>query len=187
MTVQERLPPGRYRLRVDDYERLVEAGAFGEAKTELIEGEVVVLSPQFRPHGMVKMDLYDELRDVLRAQRSPFRPVVEFSLALSPENMPDPDILLTSQPRGPRAVPLDSVPLVIEVADTTLADDLGVKLRLYARFGVPEYWVADVNARVIHRMWSPSVDRFARRDEVDFGEPIASATINGLTIITSSL
>lgn len=187
MTVQERLPPGRYRLRVEDYERLVCAGAFGEARTELIEGEVVVLSPQFRPHGMVKMDLYDELRDVLRAQRSPLRPVIEFSLALSPENMPDPDIMLTTQPRGTRAVPRESVPLVIEVSDTTLADDLGVKLRIYARFGIPEYWVADVNARVIHRMWSPAVDRFEQSDEVAFGDPIASATIDNLTISTSTL
>lgn len=187
MTIQERLTPGRYRLRVEDYERLVDAGAFRDARTELIEGEVIVLSPQFRPHGMVKMDLYDELRDVLRAQRSPLRPVVEFSLALSPENMPDPDIMLTSEPRGPRAVPRESVPLVVEVSDTTLADDLGVKLRLYARFGIPEYWVADVNARVIHRMWSPAVDRFVYGDEVAFGDPIASATIGGLTISTSSL
>jgi Uma2 family endonuclease len=187
MTAHERLRPGKYRLRVEDYERLVETGVFGEARTELIEGEVIVLTPQFRPHGIVKMDLYDQLREMLRAQGSSFRPVVEFSLALSPENMPDPDIMLTSEPRGPRAVPRESVPLVIEVSDTTLADDLGVKLRLYARFGVPEYWVADVNARVIHRMWSPSVDRFESSDEVMFGEPIASATIDGLTIKTDML
>lgn len=186
MTVQERIPPGKYRLRVEDYERLVEAGAFGDAKTELIEGEVIVLSPQFRPHGMVKMDLYDQLRDVLRAQGSPFRPVVEFSIALSPENMPDPDVILTSEPRGPRAVPRESIPLIIEVSDTTLADDLGVKLRLYARFGIPEYWVADVNGRVIHRMWLPFVDGFAQRDKVSFGDPLAAVTIGDLTIDTSS-
>lgn len=187
MTVQERLPPGKYRLRVEDYERLVEAGAFGDARTELIEGEVIVLSPQFRPHGMVKMDLYDQLRDVLRAQGSPFRPVVEFSLALAPDTMPDPDIMLTSEPRGPKAVPRESVPLVIEVSDTTLADDLGVKLRLYARFGIPEYWVADVNARVIHRMWSPVAERYSQRDEVAFGQPTASTTIDGLLVDTSAL
>ena len=187
MTVQERLRPGKYRLRLDDYERLSDAGVFSGHRTELIEGDVIVMSPQYRPHGMVKMRLYDALRDRLREAGSPLRPVIEFSVALSDDSMPDPDIMLTTEPDGPKAVPLASVALVIEVADSTLADDLGSKQRLYARAGVPEYWVADVNGRVIHQMWAPAGEAYAERREVAFGERMVAATVDGLAVETAGL
>ncbi|WP_375394987.1 Uma2 family endonuclease [uncultured Sphingomonas sp.] len=187
MTIQEQLAPGKYKLTVDDYLRLAEAGAFGGRRTELIDGEVIVMSPQFRPHGMVKLELYDELLIASRALGSPLRPVVEFSLDLATNAMPDPDIMLTNEPRGAKAVPLASVALVIEVSDTTLNDDLSAKQRLYATAGIPEYWVADVNARVIHQMWSTNGDKYARQANIEFGTKIASATITGLSIETSNL
>ena len=98
--------------------------------------------------------------------------------------MPDPDIMLTTEPEGPKAVPLASVTLIIEVADTSLVDDLGQKSVLYGRAGVPEYWVADVNGRAIHQMWSPEPDGYARRATTPFGETITAVTIPGLTIAT---
>ena len=187
MTLHERLAPGKYRLRSDDYRLLAEAGAFGGQRTELIEGDVIVMSPQYRPHGMVKLELYDELLIRLRALGSSYRPVIEFTLALSDDTMPDPDIMLTSEPRGEKAVPVGSVALIVEVADTTLATDLGVKAALYARQGIGEYWVADVNARVIHQMWAPDGDGYAERRKIRFGDDAVSATIPGLQVETSSL
>jgi Uma2 family endonuclease len=50
------------------------------------------------------------------------------------------------------------------VSDTTLSEDLA-KAPRYAAAGIPEYWVADANARIIHRMWSPGPDGYAERDE----------------------
>lgn len=183
MTVQDVLhPPGKYRLRVADYLALAEAGAFDGQRTELIDGDVIVMSPQFRPHGMVKLELYDRLRDALRALESPLRPVTEFSLALAEGSLPEPDIMLTTEPSGEGAVPVASVVLVIEVADTTLATDLGAKAALYARERIPEYWVADVEGRVLHQMWAPNGDAYAERRKVAFGERIAAVTIAGLTL-----
>ena len=188
MTAQEALPPpGKYKLRVADYLTLAESGAFEGLRTELIEGDVIVMSPQHRPHGMVKMDLYDRLRDALALLRSPLRPVVEFSLALDEHSLPDPDLLLTSEPRGEGPVPLTSVALVIEVADTTLASDLDTKAGLYARNGVPEYWVADVRKRVIHQMWVPDGGTYAKRREAAFGTVISAATIEGLSVETAGI
>ena len=184
MTFERRLAPGKYRLQVSDYRHLAEAGAFRGLRTELIEGDVFVMSPQFRPHGMAKMELYDALRDGLRQIGSALRPVIEFSLALSADSMPDPDIMLTSEPAGQDAVPLPSVALVIEVSDSSLLGDLDARMRLYATAGVPEYWVADVNGRVIHQMWAPADDGYAERREVPFGEAVTAATIPHLTITT---
>ncbi len=183
MTLHHHPPaPGKYRLRVEDYLTLDASGAFKGARTELIEGEVIVMSPQYRPHGIVKMELYDQLRDALRLIGSPLRPVVEFSLSVDGHSLPEPDIMLTSEPMGEGAVPLASVALVVEVADTTLDTDLGRKARLYASAGIPEYWVADVEGKVIHQLWAPAGDAYTQRRAVVFGERIEAVTVAGLVI-----
>lgn len=185
MTLQERPPaPGKYRLRVEDYLTLDASGAFAGARTELIEGEVIVMSPQYRPHGMVKLALYDQLREALRTIGSPLTPVIEFSLALDAHSLPEPDIMLTSEPIGEGAVPLPSVALVVEVAGPTLMSDLNTKAGLYATAGIPEYWVADVEAKVIHQMWAPDAEVYGQRREVAFGERIDAVTVAGLIVGT---
>lgn len=180
--------PRRARLKAADFELLDRHGAFAAyRKTELIDGDVYVVNAQHRPHGMVKMRLYDSLSDALRKMQLPLRAVTEFTLSLSPVDRPEPDLMLTSEPDGPGFVPVESVSLVIEVSDTTRRIDLGRKLRRYAVAGVPEYWVADLNERVIHRMWSPVGDTYARRDEVRFGEVANVVTVEGLAVATDEL
>jgi len=188
VTVQElQSPPRTYKIKVADYLALAGTGAFEGLRTELIEGEIIVLNPQFRPHGMVKMELYDRLRDALRALASPLRPVTEFSLEVEPNTLVDPDILVTSEPAGSGPVPLHAARLIVEVSDTSLELDLTRKLRLYARNGVPEYWVADVNGRVIHQMWGPAGEAYGERREVAFGEVMQAATVEGLRVETDAL
>lgn len=178
----------RVKLTADDFLLLDQHGAFAAyRKTELIDGDIYFVNAQHRPHGIVKTELYDALRDKLREIGSPYRPVQEFSLALAKNDTPEPDVMLTSEPRGKGIVPFGSVPLLIEVSDTTLRLDLGKKLRSYARAGIPEYWVADVNERVIHRMWDPSSDNYTQRDKVRFGQPLGSTTMPSLIISTQAL
>ena len=177
--------PVPVRLRVEDYLLLDASGAFTEyAKTELIEGRIVGMNAQHRPHGMLKMELYDRLREALKAAQSPLRPVVEFGLALSPDTLAEPDLMLTSEPSGDGFVPLASVALVIEVSDTSLDFDLGAKAALYARHGIPEYWVADLNAKMIHQMWKPVDGAYVERRAATFGESAAAITIERLSVST---
>ena len=177
-----------HKLRIEDYEMLAAAGALDDyARTELIDGSIYYMNAQHRPHGMVKLELYDQLRDALRRLGSPLRPVVEFSLSLSPQDMPDPDLMLTSEPYGDGAVPLGSVALVIEVSDTTLKLDLGKKAALYASHGIAEYWVADVKGRAIHQLSSPAGGAYTETGIIAFGDPLTSATLPDLTIDTSGL
>ena len=93
--------------------------------------------------------------------------------------------MTNEEPKG--LISAATVALVVEVASSTLADDLGIKLRIYAAHGIPEYWVVDVEARVIHRMWSPGPKGYARRDVVGFGARIEAATIPELAVETSGL
>ena len=189
MNYQRRLAPGKYALQVADYELLADAGAFGDSRTELIEGEVIVMSPQLLPHGLVKADLYDRLLDAMRAIGSQLRVLSEVSLEIAPASMPAPDIMLVDRPRaqGRRAAQLGTVPLIVEVADTSLADDLGTKRLLYAGAGIPEYWVADVNGRVVHQFWKPTNGDYEASCTVGFGELIHSTSLPDLQVDTGDL
>jgi Uma2 family endonuclease len=76
---------------------------------------------------------------------------------------------------------------VIEIADATLQSDLGRKAALYARHGVREYWVIDVNGRTVHQLSSPTDRAYDNHVQHKFGAVIAAATIDGLTVSTDHL
>lgn len=186
MTVQDRLPPGKYKLTIEDLQRLNEAGVFGTDRTELLDGDIIIMNAEYRPHAWVAGELGYRIRRAVEAIGSDLWTMTA-SIALSDHDMPLPDIVLTREPRGAGPIPLNSVALIVEVASSTLDRDIGKKLASYARAGVPEYWVADVNAGVIHQMWTPAGAVYAERREVAFGEKIAAATIEHLAIDTVNL
>ncbi len=176
------------KLTVDDFLLLDRAGAFkGYRKTELINGTIVFVNAQFGKHIRVKTWLLRRLQDACEALERGLEAWPEGSVDMSPDSMPEPDIFITNvrPPDGP--VPLASVILICEVADSTVRDDLGEMAALYARHGVPEYWVADLPARFIHQMWGPHADGYAERRQVALGERIEAATITGLGVDTAGL
>ena len=84
----------RVKLGTEDFRLLDAHGAFADyRKTELIDGELYFVNAQYRPHGMVKTKLYDALLTALHEFGSPYRPVQEFSLALSETSTPEPEPL----------------------------------------------------------------------------------------------
>lgn len=179
--------PTRYRLRIADYLLLHEHGSFRGLETELVDGRVYLMSPEWRPHLRIKSELAYLLRRAVEEAGLPYFVGTEGSVALSDTDMPRPDVLLTSEIAGDGAVPRDTVPLLVEVSSTTLDEDVGEKAVRYAAATIPEYWVADVNGRKFRRMWSPTVDGYADADEVAFGAPLASVTMEGLVIGTTTL
>jgi len=178
----------RIKLRIEDYLRLDQAGAFAAyGKTELIDGVVYAMNPQHRPHGFAKDELAYRLRRALEAIGSGLHVATEQSVAIEPGSEPQPDIILTSEPRGPGAIPGASVALLAEVAATTAGFDLNEKARAYAVAGIPEYWVLDVTGRMIYQLWGPGSDAYAQRRVVAFGERIEAATVAGLAVDTSGI
>jgi Uma2 family endonuclease len=190
MTAQDLLkPPGKYRLKVADYLTLDRSGAFEGMRTELIEGEVIVMNPQTRRHLFVKSELAYRLRRALEAIGSSLFVAVDGTVELTGDShsLPEPDIFLTSAPQGDGYVPVESVALAVEVAATSLELDLGRKAPLYARHAIAEYWVVDVNRGVIHQMWAPADEAYGQRRDVAFGQRIDAATIEGLAVETAGL
>ena len=186
MTFQQRPPPGKYKLTVDDFLRLDDTGVFGTRRTELLDGDIIIMNAEYRPHARIAGELGYRIRQVLEEIGSDLYAMTA-SVALTDHDMPLPDIVLTREPEGEGPIPLASVALIVEVSSSTLQRDLGDKLAIYARAGVPEYWVVDVNASVIHQMWLPTGDTYFNRLEVSFGAPLAAVTISGLNISTATI
>jgi Uma2 family endonuclease len=180
--------PYPVKLRTEDYLRLDEAGAFERySRTELIDGVVYAMNPQHRRHMRIKSELAFRLRLALEAIGSTLFVGTEGTVAMPPHDAPEPDILLTSEPEGDGPVPLSSVALLVEVADSSLGFDLEQLAPQYALHGVPEYWVVDARALVIHQMWAPQPEGYGRRKNVKLGRRIVAATIERLAVETAGI
>jgi Uma2 family endonuclease len=75
----------------------------------------------------------------------------------------------------------EDVMLLIEVSDTTLAYDRGVKLPLYARAGIREVWIVDLPGETIERYTDPSGEGYRRADRLRRGQRLESISLPGLT------
>jgi Uma2 family endonuclease len=144
----------RHRFTVAEYHRMAETSMFApEARVELIEGEIIDMPPIGSPHA----GTVDYLADVLKlacGRRAIVRTQNPIFLDLHSE--PQPDIaLLRPRPdfyRSSHPTPAD-IFLIIEVTDTSLTYDTQIKLPLYALYGIPEVWLADIPNRrfTVHR------------------------------------
>jgi Uma2 family endonuclease len=177
----------RAKLSAVDFWTLADAGAFeGFAKTELIEGELYVVNSVHFPHARAQGALTGELMIAVKQHGLALRVLSNPSTDLAAASVPEPDIAL-ARDTDQRALPGSNLQLAVEISDSTLSFDLGEKLGVYARAGIPEYWVVDVNARVIHRHSKPSNQGYADIVAFQFGETIPCATIDGLLVDTASL
>ena len=182
------LMPERAKLRVEDFMTLANTGAFADyAKSELVDGDIFFMNAQFRRHGFAKQQLFLLLDEALKGNGSTLTAVVEFSVAIPPNDMPEPDIALTSQPQGDGPVPVESVALIVEVSDSTLHIDLGRKATLYAVANVPEYWVVDLDAMRIIQLWLPHDGAYTERSETALGTTISAKSLENLVINTTGL
>jgi Uma2 family endonuclease len=152
-----------HRLTADEYHLMVESGGFNEdTRVELIDGLLVDMSPKTREHENVIAWLGEWLFD--RVDRARFQVRVTAALSLG-DSEPEPDLIVID--RGVhRPYHPATAALVIEVAVSSLRRDLSVKPRLYARAGVPVYWVIDLDGgrAVVHS--EPAGDAYERVEVV---------------------
>lgn len=178
--------PTVHKITVDEFLALDEAGFFRDRRVELIEGEIFEMAALHRPHSRTLMVLSTAVDLAVEALKTSIEALSPISSKMNEHSLPEADIIVAERLET-RMVEGPTVRLVVEVSDSSLGHDLGRKLRLYARTGVPEYWVADVNARRIIRFHAPVAEDYAERTEFAFGEAVPSATIDGLTVDTGRL
>ncbi|MEJ1936352.1 Uma2 family endonuclease [Nostoc sp. NIES-2111] len=146
----------RRAFTVAEVERMQELGIFRpDEKFELVEGEIVPMQAKSPVHELIKETLF--LR-MARALPPDMWMGVERTIFLGERTFLDPDLSLFAAERKTEKVDGRTLILAIEVSHSTLGYDKGLKAQLYARYGVPEYWVIDVKRRttIVHR--SPRAD-----------------------------
>lgn len=160
-----------WRFTVADYHRMAEAGILGEDdRVELIEGEIIRMSPIGREHAGCVKYLTNVLGQGIDAAAIV---AVQDPLVLGDHSEPEPDLMiLRRRPdyyRSGHPTPAD-VLLIVEVADTSLEYDRQVKVPLYARDGIPETWLLNLAQEHIVVYRDPGAEgyrsvRVARRGE----------------------
>jgi Uma2 family endonuclease len=163
----------RHLFTLEEYERMVEAGGFDEnARVELIRGEIVNMAPIGVRHAACVTRLTTLLvRQVgdtaVVWSQNPF--------GIPGHSRPQPDVALLRwrddyyDARSPMA---EDMLLVIEVADTSLTYDRGVKGSLYAEVGIPEYWIVNLQDQVIEVYTKPTEGAYKRSKQAKRGKAL---------------
>ena len=187
MATSQFVAPCRHLISAEAFHRMGEAGIFGPAdRVELIDGEIIDMSPI----GVMHAAIVDVLaRHFGRWAGESLFIRCQNPLRLDDLSEPEPDLTIlrtradcyTTAHPGPA-----DVLLVIEVADTSLAYDLGTKVPLYARHGIPEVWVIDAATRRTRVFRRPARSReasppfasgYAEEGIVEPGESVACSGV----------
>jgi Uma2 family endonuclease len=174
----------RMRWTLAEFERLGELGILTEEdRIELIEGELVPMSPKGNRHEVVRGAILNWLRRNLPN---------EFDLHVEPGwrsagSYCEPDFLVGPAGCNPTSVPPRDVALLIEVADSSLKLDTTIKAGLYARAGVRDYWVVNALTLTARVYREPSARGYGRRVNVRAGKAVTALVIPSLTLRLADL
>jgi len=144
------------RWRRVEYDRLVDLGTFDDDPIELIGGHLVVAEPK----GPYHTSAIGAAEYAVRAALSPgYILRTQAPVALDDESEPEPDLaVVPGRPGDYRDAHPTQPALAIEVADSSLAFDRIRKGSLYARAGVPDYWILNLVERVLEVYRDPVPD-----------------------------
>jgi Uma2 family endonuclease len=134
---------------LQDYHQMIETGLLDERNVELLGGEIIEMSPEGAPHSSYCGEIGEYLRRIL-GDRAKVREAHPITLPNNSEPEPDIAIVRTRSTlyRDRHPYPED-IFWLIEIANSTLAKDLGIKKDLYADAGIREYWVMNLPELVL--------------------------------------
>ena len=148
-------------LSVDEYHRMIEVGIFDEDEhVELLEGVIVAMTPQSPAHAYCITWL---TRLLSRSLGDAYDVRPQLPLTLGDRNEPEPDLAVVRSGRDSRGRHPGTAALAIEVSGASLRNDRGAKAAVYARFGITEYWIVNVEARVVEVLSDPDAANGAYR------------------------
>lgn len=177
---------GRRSFTVAEIRRMVEAGIIAEDENfELIDGEIVPMSPKGNQHEVIKAAL-----NRIFAKHAPdsLRLAIETSLYLSDRTFVEPDLCLYPKRILPEDVKGSDVLLAIEVAASSMAYDRGLKARLYARHGINEFWVVDAATRDTWVHLRPQDDgQWGSIEKVASGTPLSAVSLPDIAVRMADL
>jgi len=181
-------PASAPRYTIERYFALVDEGLLGaDDRVELLEGVVVAMSPRNPPHDAA-VSLAATALTVAVADRASVR--CQLSLVLGQHSVPEPDVAVVSghaRDYG-RAHPRTAL-LVVEVADTSLAQDRITKAAIYAAAGIPECWIVNLRDGCVevHRAPDREAGRYTEARTARAGEGLDLAALPGVSLPADDL
>ncbi len=157
-----------YKWSLEAWHDLVNSGVLAGQRVELLEGEIIEMSPEGIPHRNTNHRVVKYLRKLLDGLAE----VYESHPITLDNSEPEPDIAIVRLPESiydtHHPYP-ENIYWLIEVSNETLAKDLEQKTITYARNGIFEYWVIDIknNQLIVHTL--PQASNYAQIVEYKAG------------------
>ena len=171
--------PVVHPFTAQDFYRMMEAGAFSDMRVELVRGELQKMLPGFLNHGEYNLGVGAKLIGAYR--EAGLRVGADVIVEIDGKTVRAVDVAVVTSDTPPNeAATGKQIVLAVEIANTTLARDLGEKALDYARAGIANYWVVDLNARATHVMRLGASGRYDSeivRFSEDLGVPGTDRTI----------
>jgi Uma2 family endonuclease len=174
-------------LSVDEYHRMIEVGIFDEDEhVELLEGVIVAMTPQSPAHAYCIKWL---TRFLVRTLGDAYDVRPQLPLTLGDRNEPEPDLAVVRADADSRDRHPGTAVLAIEVSGPSLRKDRGVKAGVYARFGISEYWIVNVEGRVVEVLSDPDavIGAYRRARTVTAAETLTSEALPELSFPVARL
>ena len=168
----------------DDFYRMAEAGLFVDQRVELIEGEILTMSPMNPAHAASLQLVAKALEQAFGVEHCVR---VQLPLHVDDCSEPEPDLaVVPGTPRDYRSHPRGAL-LVVEISDTTLGFDRSRKRELYARASIQEYWIVNLlDCRVeVHRF--PDGGDYAHTSTYDSLSTLTALAASHVPICVSDL
>ena len=178
------------RLTIEDYDRMIAAGAFAEPdspRVELIEGEILTMSPIGARHEEI-VDLLNEW-GATQFPLDRVRVRIQQSVGIPLHNSaPQPDFAIVVKDNYSRGRPLaERVLLLVEVADSSLRYDRKVKGTLYANAGIADYWIVNLVGNCVEVFRQPQDGRYVDCATCHTGASIRPLAFPDVTLDISQL
>jgi Uma2 family endonuclease len=181
--------PQRHLITINEWQKMVAANAFSpENRIELINGEILEMPPiGFNHAGHVNRMtnvfafLVVEKKAIISVQNP---------LQLGDLSEPQPDFMLLRLEENcytTRHPQPEDVLLLVEVADSSLSYDRERKQRLYAMFGIPEYWLINLNNESLEVYRQLSDESYAQKLTLYHGETLALSQLEGVVVNTATI
>jgi Uma2 family endonuclease len=175
-------------LTVFEYDKMIEAGIFSEDdRIELLEGVLIEMSPK-GPHHAYSTDCATKVF----IQRLGDRAVVrnQNPILIDEFSEPEPDIVLAT-PDASKYANHHPTPgeifAVIEVSDSSLAYDRHRKSLVYARAGIPQYLVLNVEARELEDYRDPAPDGYRSKQTISAEQEFTLVAFPEITFTVGDL
>ena len=171
LTPPRPLEPLPKRWTRDEYRSLIADGHLTDGKCELIEGEIIEKMSHGRRHIITVTFVIDRLGAIFGVKALQTQGTLYVGTASDPE--PDVAVLkrnvneFLDEDPGP-----ENVHLLVEVSDSSLRLDMNTKSGTYARAGIPEYWVVNVNARTLEVFRQPAPQGYAQMMTLQANESV---------------